>query len=97
VNKTSKIHIAGHRGLASSANVRALQTSGHTNIITRTHAELGPIDQRAVDAFYDQARPEYVVLAFSRPSVAPALAGFKTLAKQLATAPAVHYNVIHAT
>jgi len=53
VNKTSKIYIAGHRGLAGSANVRALQASGHTNIITRTHAELDPIDQRAADAFYD--------------------------------------------
>ena len=67
MNKTSKIHIAGHRGLAGSANVRALQTSGHTNIITRTHAELDLIDQRAVEAFYGQERPEYVDLAFSRP------------------------------
>jgi len=53
VNKTSKIHIAGQRGLAGSAIVRALQASGHTNIITRPHAKLDLIDQRAVEAFYD--------------------------------------------
>jgi len=67
VNKTSKIYIAGHRGLAGSAIVRALQASGHNNIITRTHAELDLIDQRAVEALYDQERPEYIGLAFSRP------------------------------
>jgi len=47
--------------------VRALKASGHTNILTSTHAKLDPIDQRAVKTFYDEERPEYVVLAFSRP------------------------------
>jgi len=53
--------------------VRVLQTSGHTHIITRTHAELDLIDQRAVKTFYDEERPEYVVLALSRPPEEPAL------------------------
>jgi GDP-L-fucose synthase len=54
LNKTSKIYVAGHRGLAGSAIVRALQADGYTHIITRPHAELDLLDQRAVEALYDQ-------------------------------------------
>jgi GDP-L-fucose synthase len=35
-----KIYVAGHRGMVGSAIVRALQQQGHTNFVTRTHAEL---------------------------------------------------------
>ena len=46
--------------------MRALQAEGHTNIVTRTHAELDLIDQRAVEAFFEQEKPEYVVLAAAK-------------------------------
>ncbi len=39
MNKTSKIYIAGHRGLVGSALVRRLQAKGYTNLVLRTHAE----------------------------------------------------------
>ena len=45
MNKTSKIYVAGHRGMVGSAIVRELQRQGYTNIITRTHAELDLINQ----------------------------------------------------
>ena len=63
MEKDSKIYVAGHRGMVGSAIVRELQRQGYTNIITRTHSELDLIDQRAVDTFFEEERPEYVFLA----------------------------------
>ena len=63
MKRDSKIYVAGHRGLVGSAIVRRLQSSGHANIITRTHAELDLMNQPAVQAFLASERPEYVFLA----------------------------------
>ena len=41
---TSRIYIAGHRGLVGSAIVRRLQAAGHSNLLLRTHAELDLTD-----------------------------------------------------
>ena len=46
-----KIYVAGHRGMAGAAIVRALQRRGMTNLVLRTHAELELTDQQAVRAF----------------------------------------------
>ena len=55
----SQIYVAGHRGMAGSAIVSRLQAEGYTNIITRTHAELDLIDQRAVQHFFQNHRIDY--------------------------------------
>lgn len=62
----SSIFVAGHRGLVGSALVRCLEEKGFTNIIKRTHAELDLMDQAAVQAFFEQVRPEYVFLAAAK-------------------------------
>jgi GDP-L-fucose synthase len=62
----SRIYIAGHRGLVGSAIYRELLRRGYTNIITRTHQELDLLDEVAVDAFFTDAKPEYVVLAAAK-------------------------------
>ena len=66
MKRDSKIYVAGHRGLVGSAIVRRLQSSGHANIITRTHAELDLTSQPAVQAFVASERPEYVFLAAAK-------------------------------
>ncbi len=66
MEKNSKIYVAGHRGLVGSAIVRSLRERGYDNIVTRTHAELDLTDQRAVTAFFDAERPEYVFLAAAK-------------------------------
>ncbi len=63
MDKTSKIYIAGHRGLVGSAIWRNLQAKGYTNLVGRTHKELDLLDGAAVKAFFDEEKPEYVVLA----------------------------------
>ena len=60
MDKAAKIFITGHRGLAGSAVVRALQRSGYHNLLLRTHAELDLIDQRAVSELFEREKPEFV-------------------------------------
>jgi len=62
----SRIYVAGHRGLAGSAIVRRLQGDGCESIITMTRSELDLRDQRAVDAFFKDVRPDYVFLAAAK-------------------------------
>lgn len=63
---TSKIYVAGHRGMVGSAIMRNLQKKGYSNLITRTSAELDLRDQQAVSAFFEKEKPEYVFLAAAK-------------------------------
>lgn len=63
LDKSSKIYVAGHRGLVGSAIMANLKARGFANVIGRTHAELDLLDPVAVKAFFDAERPEAVVLA----------------------------------
>ena len=63
LDKDSKIYIAGHRGLVGSAIWNNLLQRGYTNLVGRTHAELDLTDQYAVERFFDEERPDAVVLA----------------------------------
>ncbi len=62
----AKLYIAGHRGLVGSALMRNLRAQGHENFVTRTHAELDLTSQAAVEAFFDQEKPDYVFLAAAK-------------------------------
>ena len=64
--KSSRIFVAGHRGLAGSAICRGLERRGFTNMLLRTHAELDLAHAGAVRAFFEKERPEYVFLAAAK-------------------------------
>jgi GDP-L-fucose synthase len=66
VHNDSRIYVAGHQGLVGSAILRRLQGAGHTNLLTRTRAELDLTDRAAVDRFFASERPEYVFLAAAK-------------------------------
>lgn len=66
MEKHSRIFVAGHRGLVGSAICRVLQRQGYSNLIVRTHAELDLTDRRATLDFFEQQRPEYVILAAAK-------------------------------
>lgn len=66
LSKGDKIYVAGHRGLVGSAIVRSLKRAGYDNIIGRTHAELDLTDQARVKAFFEEERPDVVVLAAAK-------------------------------
>ena len=63
LDKTSKIYVAGHNGLVGSAIWNNLLQRGYTNLVGRGHKELDLTDQNAVKAFFDEEKPEAVVLA----------------------------------
>lgn len=63
MEKSSKIYVAGHRGLVGSAIWRNLESKGYTNLVGRTHEELDLMDAVAVKKFFDEQQPEYVILA----------------------------------
>src|SRR5690606_27936185 len=63
---TTRIYVAGHRGMVGSAVLRRLERSGFRNLITRTSRELDLRDQPAVDAFFAAERPEVVILAAAK-------------------------------
>lgn len=63
MDKQTKIYVAGHRGLVGSAIWNNLQQKGYTNLVGRTHAELDLLDGVAVRRFFDEERPEAVILA----------------------------------
>ncbi|MFT4113586.1 GDP-L-fucose synthase family protein [Silvibacterium sp.] len=66
MEKTSRIFIAGHRGLVGSAIRRGLEQQGYTNLLLRSRAELDLTDKAAVLAFFEQEQPEYVFLAAAK-------------------------------
>jgi GDP-L-fucose synthase len=66
MDKHIKIYVAGHRGLAGAAIMRALQRQGYTNIVTRTHAELDLEDAVATLRFFELEKPAIVFLAAAK-------------------------------
>lgn len=61
-----KIYIAGHRGLVGSTIVKQLEARGFTNLLMRTHKELDLTNQAQVQSFFQQEKPDYVILAAAK-------------------------------
>ena len=66
MHRLSKIYIAGHMGLVGSSIVRELEARGFNNLATRTHQELDLTNQSAVESFFKEEKPEYVILAAAK-------------------------------
>jgi len=66
MDKSSKIYIAGHRGMVGSSILRALQSRSHNNFVLKTSSELDLRNQQAVANFFAKEKPEYVFLAAAK-------------------------------
>jgi GDP-L-fucose synthase len=66
IEKSTKIFVAGHRGMVGSAIVRRLTQGGYSNLVTRTHAELDLMDKAAVSDFMQAEKPAYVFMAAAK-------------------------------
>lgn len=91
---SSKIYVAGHRGLVGSAIVRNLQAGGYANLLTRTHDELDLTSQHAVEAFFSIEKPDYVFLAAAK--VGGILANNEYPAEFIRDNLLMQTNIIHA-
>lgn len=66
MNKSSKIYIAGHRGMVGSSILRALKAKGYSNFLLKSSAELDLRNQQAVADFFAHEKPDYVFLAAAK-------------------------------
>ena len=63
---SSRVYVAGHRGLVGSAICRRLAAAGYSDMLLRTHAELDLTQRNAVWEFFKNEQPKYVVLAAAK-------------------------------
>ena len=94
MNPDDKVFIAGHRGLVGSALVRRLEREGFNRLLLRTRDQLDLTDRPAVDAFFEENRPEYVFMAAAR--VGGIMANNTYPAEFIRTNLAIALNVIDA-
>jgi len=66
ISKTTKIYIAGHKGMVGSAVMRALNQKGYTNLLGKTSTELDLRNQQAVINFYASEKPDVVIDAAAK-------------------------------
>jgi len=66
MNKLDKIYIAGHNGMVGSAINRLFKEKGYENIIIRGSDELDLTNQQKVLEFFENERPDIVILAAAK-------------------------------
>ncbi len=66
VKKTDSIFVAGHRGLAGGAILRELLAAGYSNLLTRTRSEVDLLKRDSVRGFFEEQRPQVVVIAAAK-------------------------------
>ena len=66
MDANDKIYIAGHKGLVGSAIVSQLKARNFTNLCVRDHKELDLTNQDKVQKFFQNEKPDYVILAAAK-------------------------------
>jgi GDP-L-fucose synthase len=91
---SSKIYIAGHRGMVGSSIKKMLEARNYSNLIYHTHSELDLTNQQAVNNFFEKEKPDYVFLAAAK--VGGILANNTYPAEFIYQNLMIEANVIHA-
>ena len=91
---SSRIFVAGHRGLVGSAIVRRLEQSGYRNLMVATREDLDLRDQAAVSRFFARHLPEFVFLSAAK--VGGILANATRPAEFLYDNLTIETNIIHS-
>ena len=64
--RNQRVFVAGHKGMVGSAIVRRLKALGYSTILTASRAELDLLDQRKVQAWFTEPKPEQVYIAAAK-------------------------------
>jgi len=94
LNKNSKIYIAGHSGMVGSAMLRKFQSEGFSNLTVRKRNELDLTNQADVNEFFENEKPEYVIIAAAK--VGGILANNTYRAEFIYDNLMIEANIIHA-
>jgi GDP-L-fucose synthase len=92
--RSTRIYVAGHRGLVGSAIVRRLRREGFENVLTATREQLDLRDQAAVNYWFRANRPEHVFLVAG--TVGGILANSTRPAEFIYDNLMIHATVVHA-
>ena len=66
INTAAKIYVAGHQGMVGSAIMRQLIGQSFNNIVTQSHSELDLLQQEQVMAFFNNEKPDVVIIAAAK-------------------------------
>jgi GDP-L-fucose synthase len=92
---SSRVFVAGHRGLVGSAIRRRLEHLGHMNVLTATRDQLDLRDQAAVNYWFRANRPEYVFLVAG--TVGGIMANSTRPAEFIYDNMMIHATVVHSS
>ena len=95
ITPSSRIFVAGHRGLVGSAIVRRLEQLDYTTILTATRDQLDLRDQAAVNYWFRANRPEFVYLVAG--TVGGILANSTRPAEFIYDNMMIHATVVHSS
>ncbi len=95
LDRNSRIYVAGHRGMVGSAIIRMLESTGFMNIITANSNELDLRESRDVNVFFENHKPELVILAAAK--VGGISANIRNPGTFLYDNLMIQNNVIHAS
>ena len=93
-NPNAKVFIAGHRGMVGSAIKRELENQKFSNIICKSRDELDLLNQNSVAEFFENERPEFVIIAAAK--VGGILANDQHPAEFLHQNLVIETNLIHS-
>jgi len=94
LQKNTKIYVAGHNGMVGSAITRKLQSEGYENLVTRSFEELDLTRQEQVEKFFEEEKPEVVIIAAAK--VGGILANNTYRAEFIYDNLMIEANIIHA-
>lgn len=94
MNKEAKIYVAGHTGTAGSAIVELLYKRGYCNLVFKGSSELDLRNQKSVEKFFQQEKPEYVFMCAATPC---GVANMQYRADFIYNNIMMQINVIHAS
>lgn len=94
MDKNSKIYLAGHNGMVGSAIYNTLKNKGYENIVSRSFSDLDLRDQKSVNEFFEQEKPDVVIVAAAK--VGGILANDTYRAEFIYDNIMIEANIIHA-
>ena len=95
MEKSSKIYIAGHKGMVGSAILRNLVSKGYTNFVFTPYPQYDLMNQKVVVDFFAKEKPEYVILAAAK--VGGILANNTFRAQFIFENTMIQNNIIHSS
>ena len=66
LNKSSRIFLAGHKGMVGSSILRTLRKKGYKNIFFKNRNSLDLIDQKKTYIYLKKIKPEFVIIAAAK-------------------------------